>query len=458
MEHQVFSLHPVDLERTFKYSCDSILVIDMKGQVIMANPAAEDLLKIKHEELVKGNVQDFIAKGYYDRSTSLEAAQTKKIVTGLITIADGFRFMATSVPLLNEQGEVFMVITNSPDQAILNKYIKSLPSRVDRKDEYNNRDSREMIAESPVMKGLIKNLEVLAKVDSTILIQGSSGTGKEVFATYLHQKSLRASKPFVPVNCAAIPKDLMEAEFFGYVRGAFSGACAQGKPGFFEMADQGTLFLDELGELPLAMQSKLLRVLETHKVQRLGSTELKSVNVRIVAATNRNLAELVDQKLFRSDLYYRLNVIPIVIPDLKDRPADILALAQYFLRYFNEKYGYDRVLSPQTEQAFLEYDWPGNVRELRNVIERLVIISPSRELVLAELKSPNEMMLGHGESLDRRTSSFYEGTLKNVLQKVESQYIEQVLTQCKGNVSQAARQLGLHRTALHRKLRLLQNG
>jgi len=308
----------------------------------------------------------------------------------------------------------------------------------------------EPVAESQQMRDIINISKVIAKTDSTVMLIGETGTGKEVMARYIHQHSLRANEPFIPVNCAAIPHELLESEFFGYVRGAFTGANPQGKPGLFEIADKGTLFLDEIAELPLAMQSKLLRVLESSVAQRLGDTNIYQTDVRFIAATNRDLITMIGQKLFRSDLYYRLNVIPVYLPPLKERPEDILVLAHKYLEELNKKYGLQKVLSPQAIQAFLNYSWPGNVRELRNVVERLVITSASDILSYEEdSQVTSQKSTDTVECLQEK--KVYHGTLKSVIKAVEEEYISQVLAECGGRVGEAAQRLGIHRTMLYRK-------
>jgi len=308
----------------------------------------------------------------------------------------------------------------------------------------------EPVAESQQMREIIKISNIIAKTDSTVMLIGETGTGKEVMARYIHQKSLRSKEPFIPVNCAAIPHELLESEFFGYVRGAFTGANPQGKPGLFEIADKGTLFLDEIAELPLAMQSKLLRVLESSEAQRLGDTNIYQTDIRFIAATNRDLITMISQKLFRSDLYYRLNVIPVYLPPLKERPEDILVLANKYLEELNRKYGLKKIFSTQATQAFLNYSWPGNVRELRNVVERLVITSASDILNFED-----DSLINGKESLETVESSpgkkAYQGTLKSVIKAVEEEYINQVLAECGGRVGEAAQRLGIHRSMLYRK-------
>jgi transcriptional regulator with PAS, ATPase and Fis domain len=289
------------------------------------------------------------------------------------------------------------------------------------------------------------------------MLFGESGSGKEVVAKYIHWYSPRAKEPFIPVNCAAVPSELMESEFFGYVSGAFTGANAKGKPGLFEIAHKGTLFLDEIGELPLIMQSKLLRVIETGEVQRLGSTSVFRTDVRLIAATNRDLQAMVTQKLFRHDLYYRLNVIPIFLPPLRERPEDILALAEKFLEEFNRKYGLKKELAPHAVQALLNYNWPGNVRELRNVIERLVVTTTGNHLDFEDdiLISKRMLITPSDDIAPQAAAPVYRGALKNVLKAVEEEYINRVLAECNGRRGEAAQKLGIHRTVLYRKTKVV---
>jgi transcriptional regulator with PAS, ATPase and Fis domain len=451
----------VNLDQIIDNSYDSIFVTDKFGNVLLANPAAHRLLQVEPEELIGANVNDLVKRGIYTRSTALEAARKRSVVTGLIKNRFGLTLMSTSMPLIGEDGEVSIVVTNTREKDLIEKYIAALEEERAKADRYKTAveylgeldlDSKMPVAESPVMRKIMAGVNVVARVDNTVLLQGESGSGKEVIARYIHWASPRAKEPFIPVNCAAVPHELLESEFFGYLRGAFTGANPQGKPGLFEIADKGTLFLDEISELPLLMQSKLLRVLETGEVQRLGATTALRSNMRVIAATNKDLKQLVGQNLFRDDLYYRLNVLPINLPPLRERPEDIVALAEKFLAEHNKKYGLRKTFLASTIQAFLDYDWPGNVRELRNVIERLAITSPGEEL---EFEA--ESGTGAKARADYRAAPMvsvnYTGCLKEVLKLVERQYIEQVLQECNGRVGETAKRLGIHRTLLYRKIR-----
>ena len=437
------------LQQIIDNSSDAIFVTDKFGNILLANAGTEKFMGCKAEELIKCNVKDLLEKGVYDWSPTLKAIKTRSIVSGNVTNKPGVQFMATSNPLLDRNGDIVMMITNARDKNLVDEYIAALEkeriavNRYKTAVEYLSEvdlENKELVVESQQMQQIMKISNVIAKTDSTVMLIGETGTGKEVMARHIHRNSLRSKEPFIPVNCAAIPHELLESEFFGYVRGAFTGANPQGKPGLFEIADKGTLFLDEIAELPLAMQAKLLRVLESGEIQRLGDTTIYKADIRFIAATNRDLKVMMGQKLFRSDLYYRLNVIPINLPPLKERPEDILALAHKFLDELNRKYSLKKNFSIQATKGFLNYSWPGNVRELRNVIERLVITSTSDILNFEyELECFSEINMA------------YQGTLKTVMKAVEEKYINQVLEECGGRVDEAARRLGVHRTLLYRK-------
>lgn len=256
----------------------------------------------------------------------------------------------------------------------------------------------------------------VALVDSTVLITGETGVGKEEVAKYIHKHSARSKKPFIAVNCGAIPENLVESELFGYEKGSFTGARQEGKMGLLEVADQGTVFLDEVGELPLEIQVKLLRALETRTVTRIGGSQPIPIDIRVISATNRNLLEMVKEHQFREDLYYRLRVVPIHVPALRDRTDDIIPLAKLFLAQYNKKYGLNKDLSHMAYRVLLQYEWPENVRELKNVIERVIVMSDGETITAEELPMYQESLWG-----------FYENNgdlpLKERLEKAEYMYM-----------------------------------
>lgn len=453
------------LLQIFNKSYDGIIITDNKGKVLFATPSASIYMGIPLDMLIGHNVSDLVKKGIYDNSIILKAIEGKRQQTGIVNVFNGNRVVSTSTPILDEKNEILMTVTNVRAESLLDKYAEELQKEKTKTKRYKsainyinnlNVNSKGVIADSPQMKKILEYLTKVSKTNSTVLLLGESGTGKEVLARFIHETSRRAGEPFIPVNCAAIPKELMESEFFGYDKGAFSGALTKGKPGLFEMTDHGTLFLDEIGEMPMNIQSKFLRVLETGEYQRLGGTSLIKTDVRIVAATNKELEAMVRNGTFREDLFYRLNVIPVKIPPLRERKEDIVSLAQYFIDQFNTQYGTERILSETIVDNFLSYGWPGNIRELKNVIERLVIASSEDELVPTDTRSFESAQSikpqDPEESKLRDLGQVHKGDLKSLTKAVEREYIERVLRECNWRISEAAEILGLHRSMLYRKM------
>jgi transcriptional regulator with GAF, ATPase, and Fis domain len=314
-------------------------------------------------------------------------------------------------------------------------------------DHLGSRVMHQIIGTSRALETVLENVERVASTDSTVLIEGETGTGKELIARAIHNLSSRVGRPFVKLNCAAIPLDLLESELFGHEKGAFTGAIAQ-KMGRFELAHTGTLFLDEVGDIPLALQPKLLRVLQEQQFERLGSGRTHSVNVRLIAATNRRLREMVAQSEFRSDLYYRLNVFPIALPPLRERRGDIPALVAHFVAIFSQRVrkNIERI-PPETMTALISYHWPGNIRELQNVIERAVILADGLALPNPIPYLDPTAIISHSEPLVPRT-----------LQDCERNFILQTLDATGwviGGSHGAATQLGLKRTTLIQKMKKL---
>jgi transcriptional regulator with GAF, ATPase, and Fis domain len=312
----------------------------------------------------------------------------------------------------------------------------------------------EIVGKSPALWTVLEQVERVAPTDSTLLIQGETGTGKELIAHAVHNVSSRCGRPFVKLNCAAIPFDLLESELFGHEKGAFTGAIAQ-RIGRFEMADKGTLFLDEIGDIPLSLQPKLLRVLQEQEFERLGSGRTHKVNIRLVAATNRNLLEMVSRNEFRSDLYYRLNVFPIALPPLRARREDIPELVTHFVEFFSQRMGKEvDHIQPQTMEAFTSYSWPGNIRELQNLIERAVILAndrvlpnplPATEPTIAPCVVAS--VVKHSESTIPKT--FRDSARDLILQTLDSS------GWVVGGSEGAATKLGLKRTTLIDKMKKL---
>jgi len=320
--------------------------------------------------------------------------------------------------------------------------------------------SIEIIHCSPSMARMMKRVEALAMADTTtVLITGETGTGKELVARALHRKSSRADKPFIAINCGAIPPNLLESELFGFERSAFTGA-AKSKKGLLELGDEGTIFLDEIGELPLEMQVKLLRFIEDRRVSRLGGLQERPVNVRLIAATNRDLEQMVVNRTFRNDLFYRINVVPIRLPALRERREDISLLAEFFLNLFKKQFNKKTIrFSPEALCVLKEYNWPGNVRELKNVIERQIILCDDEIIGLMHL--PTHMFIPHNSeagdvpdvaeplNIKKIPDNF---SLEDTLTSLEKEYIKVALDESRWNISQASRLLGLSRYSLQRRI------
>jgi len=338
---------------------------------------------------------------------------------------------------------------------------QSIKRKLEIYKQRENESAQTFIGSSEAMEGAIRKMNILADNDSvTVLIRGETGTGKEVVASYIHQNSIRKDGLMLSLNCAAIPAQLLESELFGFEKNAFSGAGAR-KRGLIELADGGTLFLDELGEIPLDIQAKLLRFLETKKFKRIGGLDSIEVDIRVIAATNKNLEEAIKNKEFREDLYYRLNVVPIQLPALRERGQDIISLSNHFLSVFMSKFGKDDMrFSKAALDRILAYNWPGNVRELKNIIERMVILTDVEiigvEHLPLELQSPDSVIHADGKSFNQPVvkelcldKAF---SLEEVLAGIEINYINKALQQANNNHSQAAKLLGISRYALKRRM------
>jgi DNA-binding NtrC family response regulator len=309
-----------------------------------------------------------------------------------------------------------------------------------------------IIGSGPQMQGVFAMIDKVADTPTTVLITGESGTGKELVARALHANSRLSPKPYIRVNCAAIPRELIESEFFGYEKGAFTGAVTS-KPGRFELADGGTLFLDEIGEIPLEMQVKLLRAIQEHEFERVGGLRTLRVNVRLITATNKDLQRSVADGAFREDLYYRLNVVHIRLPPLRERPDDVAALCQHFVERFNERLGrHIEGFEPEAMSALRRYHWPGNVRELENLIERCVLFADASRIALAEL--PEEVRGVGGAPDPAETDPMaLKSRVRAAAERVERDLIDKALKLCDHNVTRAAKLLRISRKSLQVKMR-----
>jgi PAS domain S-box-containing protein len=368
----------MDLQDVFEYAFDEIFVTDEKGYVVRINSACEEHYQLKAKDIIGKHVKELQKEGIFYPSATLEVIEKKKPIELVQWTKSGRYLHVRTRAVFNEQGELKRVISYSRDLTELYDLRQKVEKMSDQLKSYKKELQETFVYEglifkSPVMKKLFSTIEKVAKVNTTVLVLGETGVGKSRIVRLLHEWSPRKNEAFYEINCAALPQSLIESELFGYESGSFTGANRSGKKGIFELVNHGTLFLDEIGELPLDLQAKLLQVLQDKKFRPVGGSQFKQVDVRIIAATNRNLEEMVAMGTFRKDLYYRLNVVPIHIPPLRERTEDILPLVYHFLQHFNEQYGRNVQLSPSVLSVFIQHPWDGNIRELANVVERLVI-------------------------------------------------------------------------------------
>jgi PAS domain S-box-containing protein len=446
------------LDTIIDSSYDGLWICDHNGKVIRINKASERINALKAEDVVGKTMKDLVAEGLFDKSVTYEVLKKRTSVTMIQHLRGGKRVLVTGNPIFDEKGEISFVVTNDRDITELDHLRNQLHETQALAKEYSSKlselemtgvDLSNIIFRSEEMQRIIVLTLRVAQADSTVLLLGESGVGKGILAKLIHKHSRRKSGPFIRVDCAGIPDALVESELFGYEKGAFTGARVEGKPGFFELADKGTLFLDEIGEIPLSSQSKLLRFLEDREIVRVGGAHPRQVDVRIIAATNKNLEETVALKTFREDLYYRLNVVPIHIPPLRERSEDILPLIFHFLKKFTETYRNEKSLSPEAIDVLCKYDFPGNIRELTNLIERLVVVSEQERIEVKDL--PNTVQGMIGKAIPYPLLS--EGVpLRNALENFEGLIIEKAIKKY-GSQREAARVLKIDQATLSRKMR-----
>ncbi|MBK5261487.1 MAG: sigma 54-interacting transcriptional regulator [Peptostreptococcaceae bacterium] len=364
---------------------DAMYILDSEGNFIFVNKELIDVTGYSKSDFMHFNSNGLFRNGIIDRCLFKEVSKEKKSKTIIqhITQKDELikKLLVTSTPIFDGKGNIKNVVGHLSDVEKMNIiYHDALTKNEFSVIQHNNIDmtkiaSANIIAKSNKMKEILIQVGKFASYDTTILIQGESGTGKEVIANYIHEMSPRKEKEMVSINCASLPDALLESELFGYIKGAFTGASNTGKKGLIEIADGGTLFLDEINSLPLTTQGKLLRILETKMLQRVGSVKPSYIDFKLIAATNSNLKNLVNENKFRNDLYYRLNVLPITIPPLRERKDDIIPLTDFFIEYCCNKYGRKKKFSTNLYDKLLKYEWPGNIRELKNFIERIILLS-----------------------------------------------------------------------------------
>lgn len=441
----------ITLDAVLESSFDGIYITDGEANTIKLNRAYENITGLKREEVINKNMKDLVESSVISKSGSILAIKNKKPVTLCQEFKTGKRAIISSSPVFDSGGNVIMVVTNVRDMTEIYRLREEM--------EEKERHTSKLNAELEIIKSKMANrddivaadentLNVLhlankvSELDTPVILFGETGVGKEVFAQYIYRNSNRSKERFIKVNCAAIPHNLIESELFGYASGAFTGADKKGKMGLFELADKGTIFLDEIGELPLDMQSKILRVLQEKEIKRVGSPSSIAIDVRVIAATNRDLKEMVKAKTFREDLYYRLVVFPITIPPLRERTQDIEPLVNIFTDKINKKYRFNKSFTKEAIDLLKAYNWPGNIRELVNIVERALIISSREQIYSSELPM--------AEKNDVKTVLKSSKNLKDIIEEIEYEYINAAYEEYK-NVRAAAASLGMDASTFVRK-------
>lgn len=434
---------------------DGVVLTDAAGIILMVNHNWEKISGISRQEVENRNVRVLVRKGYYSHSVVAQSLSEGQSAASIVRFANGTEALATAIPVRAES-VIKLVICSVQDIIELeanyrawenSQYLKaSLPKEW---EEYSKDipELNHIVAHSAAMQSLLRSLLQVAKVDSTVLFTGESGTGKTYLARLLHSLSPRSGRGrFLAVNCAAVPPTLLESELFGYEGGAFTGARREGKVGLVEAAQGGTLLLDEIAELPLELQAKLLEVLHSKTFVRIGSTRTRFSDVRFICATNHNLENMVAKGRFREDLYWRINVLPVYVPPLRERREDIAALASLFLKRFNEYYNMDKKLAPDVLRCLQNYPWPGNIRELENTLEQMAVMTPGSTITLGDL--PQNLRNESNSDIER-----WQGyTLKDAVREFENRIIEQTVASTP-NLAAAAESLGIDISTLTRKRR-----
>ncbi len=455
LEEEFIRLNKIcrQLNTIVEFSTNPLFVTNGDGDVIKVNAAYEKLSGFDRSEILGKNVKELEGTLMSQSSTLITLTTRKSTTLEQTLVRRGTTGVPTSIPVFN--GDTLeMVISNNwdPDE------IDELRTRLEREEMKSQKylsvlerlreqlmDRNDIIARDKLTLNMLHRANKVAGVDSSVLIVGETGTGKEEFAKYIHSTSVRKNEPFIKINCGAIAPSLIESEFFGYEKGAFTGASVNGKKGIFEIANNGTIFLDEIGELPLDMQVKLLRVLQEQEFIRVGGNSPIKINVRVISATNRDLKQMMQEKLFREDLYYRLSVVVLEIPPLRERPDDIVPLAVHFLDALNKRYRMNKTLTKSAYQLLKSYFWPGNVRELKNILEEVVVMSESNKISKEDftISSDPEQGFAEGNSLER------------ILQETEYKYLRLALEKHQ-SIRKAANSLGIPPTTYARRLKTLQ--
>ncbi|CAH0260131.1 Limonene hydroxylase [Pseudomonas sp. Bi70] len=439
---------------------DGVYITDADGITLKVNGAYERLTGLRSEDVVGQHMQALVEQGVISQSVSLRVLKEGRALSLMQSVSQGKRLLVSGTPILDTACRVRYVVSTVRDMTELLR-IKHERDELQQLKELRSSTAKlhagqrgDLLHASPVADHaasgrIFAQARQVAASDVKVLLQGETGVGKTLIAQYIHKSSPRAAQPFLALNCGALPENLIEAELFGYVAGAFTGAGSKGKRGLLELAHHGTVFLDEIGDLPLALQVKLLKVIEESRFIPVGGLELKEVDVRIITATHHDLRQMVAEGRFRADLYYRLNVVPIHIPALRERPEEIQPLLDFYLAEFNARYGRELAWGLEALDALTDYAWPGNIRELINLVERLVVTCTGEAVELFDL--PEEMRALPASPRDGSLP------LRKQVEQLERRLIRDALVQHK-TTREAARALGLSQATLVQKMKRWEQG
>lgn len=470
------------LKAIFDRSADGLMIADRDGVILKLNRACERLNGIDAADVVGKDVISLMNEGRIDRSATREVLESGRQVSVIQRSPHSdHTLLVTGTPVFDDKGDIKFVVVNERDISLIETMQQELASARQTSEKFRDEvmrltllelEENDIVAQSDTMKDTVRLALKLAGIDaSNILIQGESGTGKGLLAKFIHTHGPRKERPLIQINCAALPENLLEAELFGYVKGAFTGADEKGKPGLFELASQGTLFLDEIGEMSLNVQAKLLKYLDDHEITPVGGTTFKKIDCAIIAATNRDLERLTRKRAFRLDLFHRLNTFTLSIPPLRERPEDILDLVRITLKKYNKKYHRRAYIDHKGFQALQSHDFPGNVRELFNIVKQAVVLCDRRHLddyIIQSIGSARTQSI-HTPSTKARSnfrrrpplpsqsasfSSDHElaGTLQERLRLVEVQMLQEA-AMCCDTTRQAATFLGISQPSVVRKFK-----
>ena len=440
----------------FESSYDGIHILDSDGNTLYINQACSRIEGISAEEAMSKNIRKLVEDGVYSESVTLKVLETGVSVTIIQTTKNGNQVLATGTPIYKNDGTIDKIVVNSRDITDLDALKRELSEKEELARKYQSElellrlekfETGNIISKSPAMQKIIRLAMTVAKVESTVLITGESGVGKGILAEFIHVNSQRKNGPFIKIDCSSIPETLFESELFGYEKGAFTGAEKGGKLGLLELGEGGTVFLDEIGEMPLSMQPKLMRAIQDKEIVAVGGKKIKQLDIRIIAATNVDLFQMVCNKLFREDLYYRLNVVPVTIPPLRDRKEDILPLIQLVVARVNKDYGWSKRITSDAMEILINYAWPGNVRELENLVERMMVST------LGQVIEAKDIPFGAAGNM-RNKFEYEEGSkynYKKTLANFDYYLIKNAIVET-GSIPKAAEKLGINVTTLRRKM------